>query len=741
MGGSLTKVTIGKEDIEVQEDGAWPETFNRTSSTGGTLALRKFPDIWNMASGGLNALSVGSHDLTDTTLALACLTIDTDVRVLHISPGSWVIDADLDLSSYSNIYFYMLPGAIFAVSAASTLTLPSPANIIAQPNQQIKTGTGTMLFSTGTGVAYAGWWAGQPHSTADQGEDDTTALHEFLNSGANEGYITGDGYYMIDGTAVQTGMVKPGLNIPSNFCLTLSPGIHIQQLNEASDDAYNVFVVYLKDNVTINGNGAYLIGDSAYVASKPGAVFNGIGVRVMGSSNVTVRDLNITTMWADGWTVIYDNVSYANSSNVRMLNINSYGNYRNGASVIGVDGCEIIGGSYSGSTGTAPKDGIDVEPNTDRGDTNPSVVENLSIIGVDAYDNTDVGIEIYQAGTLRNVSVTGCSAWDNGVGIRTRGEVNATITGNATYSNTSAGMSAFNSSEAVFDGNTMTAENSGFLFNNTAGVDSTDISVMNNLIIDSAGHGIHMAKAGTEEIQKCNISGNRIKDSAARGINAVLVLDSIISNNIITESGDHNLVLTSCDRNIVTGGIVALSDDHGIYLSSSDDNLISNIFIHSNSQTTDDTDSNLSITASDRNTLRSLIIRQGSETNKPKYGIEIDATCDNTIIQDCDLYDSGKTGIIADSGGETDIRSNRRGADPLTGSFTLAAAATNTITNTNVMTTSKITITPTNAAAASLMAGASALYISAKTAGTSFAVTTADAGNPGGTETFDYVIK
>jgi len=75
-----------------------------------------------------------------------------------------------------------------------------------------------------------------------------------------------------------------------------------------------------------------------------------------------------------------------------------------------------------------------------------------------------------------------------------------------------------------------------------------------------------------------------------------------------------------------------------------------------------------------------------------------------------------------------------------TGSFTLAAAATKTVTDTNVTANCVILLVPTNASAATLMSGAKSLYISTKTAGASFAVATADGNNAAGTETFDYII-
>ncbi len=74
------------------------------------------------------------------------------------------------------------------------------------------------------------------------------------------------------------------------------------------------------------------------------------------------------------------------------------------------------------------------------------------------------------------------------------------------------------------------------------------------------------------------------------------------------------------------------------------------------------------------------------------------------------------------------------------GTFTATAAATTTVTQPAVTATSFIVLAPTNASAATLMANATSLYISAKTAGASFAVTTANGAAAAGTETFSYII-
>lgn len=74
------------------------------------------------------------------------------------------------------------------------------------------------------------------------------------------------------------------------------------------------------------------------------------------------------------------------------------------------------------------------------------------------------------------------------------------------------------------------------------------------------------------------------------------------------------------------------------------------------------------------------------------------------------------------------------------GTFTLGAAATTVVPDTAARSNSVMIPFPTNAAAATLMAGVNSLYVSAFSSGTSFTVATAAGGLAAGTETFAYVM-
>lgn len=74
------------------------------------------------------------------------------------------------------------------------------------------------------------------------------------------------------------------------------------------------------------------------------------------------------------------------------------------------------------------------------------------------------------------------------------------------------------------------------------------------------------------------------------------------------------------------------------------------------------------------------------------------------------------------------------------GTFTCANAASTTVTQPLTAANSFILLMPTNAAAGTLMGGTKSLYVSARTANTSFAVSTASAAAAAGTEQFAYLL-
>lgn len=74
------------------------------------------------------------------------------------------------------------------------------------------------------------------------------------------------------------------------------------------------------------------------------------------------------------------------------------------------------------------------------------------------------------------------------------------------------------------------------------------------------------------------------------------------------------------------------------------------------------------------------------------------------------------------------------------GTFTLAAAATTTVSQPEITASSIVVWIPTNAASATLLGSGGNLYLSALTAGASFTVATASGAAAAGTETLSYFV-
>lgn len=70
---------------------------------------------------------------------------------------TYTVSTTYDASTYSNVTFNFENGSVLAVGAGVTLTLPSPANIKAAPNQQIFSDAGAVRFNT-AGVIPVGWF-------------------------------------------------------------------------------------------------------------------------------------------------------------------------------------------------------------------------------------------------------------------------------------------------------------------------------------------------------------------------------------------------------------------------------------------------------------------------------------------------------------------------------------------------------------------------------------------------------
>ena len=430
--------------------------------------------------------------------------------------------------------------------------------------------------------------------------DDTAAIQACFNSAAASKlkvYIP-SGTYMINAHTIQAGQAKHGLYVPSNSHIIMDNGTTLKAIPNASD-LYNVLLIYNVQNVKIE-NGT-LAGDRATHVDT--GSYNGIGMRIQGATDVYIYNVTSKDMYTDGFAIVYDDLNspYPDCENVHLFNCTADNNYRNGCSVIGCQKGSIIGGRYANSNGTAPQDGIDIEPNPDNGSGSPSQVSNFIVQNVHAYNNTNVGIEVYGAGTVQYVDLIGNHCYSNTQsGIKYRNATRGSIESNSCYSNSSQGIDISS---------------------------VTNVDVSGNLCSGNTVNGIIVQNPNNETTANFAIDGNIVTGNTESGIFVTgltyEIQNVVISNNNINANGQF-----------------------GVYLLDTTDVRVDSNIIIGNSQTTDNTSDNIFAQSSDYPNITNNTIRHGGGAKQPRYGINIESASTQAVIGNNDVTNSGKTGAL-----------------------------------------------------------------------------------------------
>ena len=167
---------------------------------------------------------------------------------------------------------------------------------------------------------------------------------------------------------------------------------------------------------TLSGRGK-LLGNWVYGVAQPGrnVLSSQHNIHIASCRDVTIRDIETTGAWTDGWTVSYygDQANCFNSDNINIINVNSHDNQRCQGSGVGWKNGSIVGGEAvmaAGSVGTSPYCGIDFEPNivTLISDA-PAVCSNIRVVGLHTKGN-GYGIQHTCAAQDRitNIAYSGC---------------------------------------------------------------------------------------------------------------------------------------------------------------------------------------------------------------------------------------------------------------------------------------------------------------------------------------------
>ncbi|WP_263419029.1 right-handed parallel beta-helix repeat-containing protein [Terriglobus albidus] len=243
--------------------------------------------------------------------------------------------------------------------------------------------------------------------------------------------------YMIDPQAnvVVSGSTSYGIRLNSNVRLQFKPGVKLQAMtinrdpSKITNRAYMMYGVGVHDVEIANG---WLVGERythVYSGLSTGTDEWCHGIQLLGVTGVTIRGTMVSDCTGDG--ICIGSNSGAAPSDVVLCDVVSTGNRRQGLSITAGDSISVYDSEFSYTSGTAPGDGIDIEP---QGTDN---VSNVTIDNCVLRGNASDGIQLYAVGTsITNVNILNClftyNDWD---GIATQVGTNGVIDTGTVYGN------------------------------------------------------------------------------------------------------------------------------------------------------------------------------------------------------------------------------------------------------------------------------------------------------------------
>jgi parallel beta-helix repeat protein len=170
----------------------------------------------------------------------------------------------------------------------------------------------------------------------------------------------------------------------------------------------------------------------------------------------------------------------------------------------------------------------------------------------------------------------------------------------------------------------------------------------------------------------CTITGNVCQSNGFCGIEIDYGAQDAISGNTCIGNTYHGIDLWDCNYETVSGNNCQNNGQAGIEIGGNGGTVnhctvVGNICV-GNSQTTNNTYDDIEISYGSYNNIQGNTCRAGTNTNKPRYGINISTAwgaCTGNSIVNNDLYNDGfGTGVLHDAGTSA-VKSGNRGYNPL----------------------------------------------------------------------------
>ena len=316
----------------------------------------------------------------------------------------------------------------------------------------------------------------------DGNNDDTDAIQaaiDALPAGGGTVHVPA-GTYMIDAARAINLRSNVRLEMADEARLTASPN---------GLKRYHVIKVWRADNAQIVGG--RIVGERNQHLASEGEW--GYGINISASRNVTVTGTHISDCWGDGiWIGALGKGASADlSMDVTVQNVVCDNNRRQGMSIGPCQRVRIINCTFSGTHGTKPESGIDLEP-MNQGDVRDVLIEGCTLTG-----NHGCGVEIHHS--VSGLVIRQCTIQGNdGYGILAVDMDGLTVEGNTITGNGLNGITlAGRTSDVTVSGNTLSGNSTRSLHR-----------ALKSLVSGRPGGGAHPAQLrvdpGTSNVRISN---------------------------------------------------------------------------------------------------------------------------------------------------------------------------------------------------------------------------------------------
>ena len=163
---------------------------------------------------------------------------------------------------------------------------------------------------------------------------------------------------------------------------------------------YNIIVIKEVKNVSIIGGKIKGEREKHLGPECEHKCEQGYGIGIYGSSNINVTDSYITECWGDG--VVLAGSYGVDCKNITLNRVTSSNNRRQGLSILNGDGVMVDSCSFLYTHGTAPQDGIDIEP--DAGTTQNVTIRNC-LISHNMGNGVEMNAKPTTSAVIKNITV------------------------------------------------------------------------------------------------------------------------------------------------------------------------------------------------------------------------------------------------------------------------------------------------------------------------------------------------